>query len=117
MWVVKWILTALLIAFVIGFAMQNTEQSVNVIFLKWESIDLPLWIVMYLAFIAGMLFWLFVSIYRIIGMNLENRKCRKEISKLQAELYHLRNATVEESILPLESDLKGTKKLKSSHKE
>jgi uncharacterized integral membrane protein len=117
MWVIRWILTALFIAFVIGFAMQNTEQHVNVIFFRWQSIDLPLWVVMYLAFIAGMIFWLFVTIYRVIGLNYENHKCRKEISKLQAELYHLRNASVEESILPLESDLKVSKKHRTSQKE
>ena len=117
MWVVKWILTALFIAFVIGFAMQNTEQQVNVIFLKWESIDLPVWVVMYIAFIAGMFFWLFVSIVRIFGLNYENHKCRKEIAKLQAELYHLRNASVEESILPMESDLAVVKRSKTIQKE
>jgi len=97
--------------------MQNTEQHVNVIFFKWQSIDLPLWVVMYVAFIAGMIFWLFVTIYRVIGLNYDNRKCHKEISKLQAELLHLRNASVEESILPLESDIKVTKKHRTSKKE
>lgn len=117
MWVLKWILTAFFIAFAIGFAMQNSEQHVNVIFFKWQSIDLPLWIVMYVAFIAGMFFWLFVSIYRVIHLNFENHKCRKEIAKLQAELYYMRNASVEESILPLESDLKTTKQVQVSRKE
>jgi uncharacterized integral membrane protein len=103
MWIVRWILGAIFIALIIGFAMQNTEQKVNVIFLKWQSIDMPLWVIMYVAFISGMLFWLVVSILRVVTLKVENRKGKKEIQKLKDELNRLRNVSVEESDLPVDT--------------
>ncbi len=113
--ILKWILAVAFIAFVIGFAMQNTEQRVSVLFLRWQSVELPLWIIMYVSFVAGMVFWLLVTIVRLLGFQLENIKCKKEIKKLNAELDRLRNVSVEESVNekseePLLSDgLKSTK--------
>jgi uncharacterized integral membrane protein len=97
MWIVRWVLGAILIALIIGFAMQNTEQKVTIFFIKWQSVEMPLWVIMYVAFICGMLFWLFVSILRIVALKVENRKGKKEIQKLKDELNRLRNVSVEET--------------------
>jgi uncharacterized integral membrane protein len=99
MWIVKWIVGAILIALIIGFAMQNTEQKVTIFFIKWQSVEMPLWIIMYVAFICGMLFWLIVSIFRIVNLKVENRRGKKEIQKLKDELNRLRNVSVEETDL------------------
>ncbi|MBN2000395.1 LapA family protein [candidate division KSB1 bacterium] len=96
--ILKWILAVVFIAFIIGFAMQNMEQKVIVQFIKWQSVELPLWIIMYASFVGGMIFWLLVSIIRLLGFQLENMKCKKEIKKLSAELDRLRNVSVEESV-------------------
>jgi len=101
MWMIKWLLAALLIAFVIGFAMQNTGQMVTVSFLHWQSGSLHLWSVMYLAFAIGLFTWLVVSIFQTISLRAENTRIGKEVSKLHEELDRLRNISVEESIVSL----------------
>ena len=100
MWIIRWIVLALFVIVIIGFAMQNTEQQVSVAFLKWQTINLPLWVVMYVSFAAGVLFWLIVSIFQIITLKTRNRKAQKEIARLKEELNRLRNVSVEEAVLP-----------------
>ncbi len=99
MWVIRWIVGAIMVIFVIGFAMQNTDVSVPVKFLKWQtSTDLPLWVIMYVSFVAGLLFWVVISIIQMLGMRNENRKVKKELKKLKDELNRLRNVSVEEAV-------------------
>ncbi len=101
MWILRWIVGALLIILIIGFALQNTDQQVTVAFFKWQSVNLPLWVVMYISFAVGILFWLVVSILQILGLKNTNRKSRKEIKKLRQELDRLRNVSVEEAVTPV----------------
>lgn len=101
MWIIKWVLLVIAIVFLIGFAMQNADVSVPIRFLKWETVnDLPLWLVMYISFVAGMVFWLAVSIYQVILLKSENRKCQRKIKNLENELNKLRNVSVEDTALP-----------------
>lgn len=101
MWIVKWILIVIAVIFVIGFAMQNAAVSVPIKFYKWETInDLPLWLVMYISFVAGMIFWLGVSIYQVISLKGESRRWQKKVKNLESELNRLRNVSVEDSVVP-----------------
>ncbi|NOY59417.1 MAG: LapA family protein [Calditrichaeota bacterium] len=100
MWILRWIIGALLIILIIGFALQNTDQQVTVTFIQWQSVNLPLWVVMYVSFAVGILFWLVVSILQILGLKNTNRKSQKEIKKLRQELDRLRNVSVEEAVSP-----------------
>ena len=104
MWVIKWILGALLVILIIGFAMSNTQESVTVSFLQWQTSVLPLWVVMYLSFAGGIVFWLVISIFQIVSLKNENRRCRKDLKRYRQELDRLRNVSVEESILPPEPE-------------
>ena len=100
MWIVRWIIGAILTILIIGFAMQNSSVLVTVRFWKWQTAqDLPLWIVMYISFTAGILFWVIISIFQMLGLKNENRKVRKELRKLKEELDRLRNVSIEESTL------------------
>ena len=96
MWIARWIVGTLLVLLVIGFAIQNTETDVVIKFYKWQSIALPLWVVMYLSFAAGVLTWLMVSIVRILMLKQEMRKFKKENKRLREELNRLRNVSIEE---------------------
>jgi uncharacterized integral membrane protein len=100
MWILRWIVLAILIIAVIGFAMQNTDQYVSVQFITLQSIQLPLWVVMYASFAVGVLFWLVVSIFHIFSLKRENRKREKELKKLRQELNQLRNVSVEDTVIP-----------------
>jgi uncharacterized integral membrane protein len=96
MWIVRWIIGALMVIVAIGFAMQNTDISVSVRFLKWQSLDLPLWLVMYASFVVGIIFWLVVSIFQILVFKNSLRKKQKEVRILKEELDRLRNVSVED---------------------
>ncbi|MDZ7260797.1 MAG: LapA family protein [candidate division KSB1 bacterium] len=96
MWIVRWLLWAVLMLLIIYFAIQNTAQNVTVSFIKWESPKLPLWVVMYLSFAAGVLVWVFASIVRIMQMKTELKKVIKENKKLKEELDQMRNVSIEE---------------------
>ena len=100
MWIFKWILMAVVVILLIGFAMQNTTQQVSVHFIQYESIELPLWVVMYASFAAGLLFWLGVSIFQIISLKNDLRKRRKDIKNLKNELDTLRNVSIDDSVIP-----------------
>ncbi len=101
MWIVKWIVMVIAVIFLIGFAMQNADISVPIRFFKWETVnDLPLWLVMYLSFIAGMIFWLAVSIYQVISLKTESKRWQKKTKNLESELNRLRNVSVEDSVVP-----------------
>jgi uncharacterized integral membrane protein len=113
MWIIRWILGALFVLLIIWFAMQNTEATVVVKFIKWQTVGLPLWVVMYLSFAAGVLTWLIVSVIRVVALKNETRKVKKENKRLQEELNRLRNVSVEEegteerrtpNVLPSEED-------------
>ncbi|MBN1542970.1 LapA family protein [candidate division KSB1 bacterium] len=110
MWVLKWILMAVVVIGVIGFAMQNTTQLVTVKFIQYETVALPLWVVMYASFTAGLLFWLIVSIAQIASLKNNLRKQRKEIKNLKHELDTLRNVSIDDSVIPQPSDTGKTTK-------
>jgi uncharacterized integral membrane protein len=101
MWIVKWILIVVAVIFLIGFAMQNADVRVPIRFFKWETVnDLPLWLIMYISFVAGMVFWLGVSIYQVVSLKNSVRKWQKKTKQLESELNRLRNVSVEDSVLP-----------------
>jgi len=98
MWIFKWIFGALLIIIILGFAIQNQEQTVTVHILKWESPVIPLYLIVYLSFIVGLITWLIVSSVKIVSLKGKNHSLQREIKKIKNELNRLRNANIEEEI-------------------
>ncbi len=101
MWVIRWIFIVAAVIFLIGFAMQNASVTVPIKFYKWETVnELPLWLVMYASFAAGMVFWLIISIVQVLSLRKQARQAEKRAEKLQAELKRLRNVSVEDAMIP-----------------
>lgn len=100
MWVLQKIGAALIILLILGFALQNQAQQVSVTFIRgvYESGPLPLWLVMYLSFGLGMLFWLFVSIFQVFSLKAEIRKMRMDNQRMKKELDNLRNLSIDDEI-------------------
>ncbi len=98
MWIVRWILIALLILIVLGFALQNQDQTVSVRILKWQSPILPLYLFLYVSFGAGLLFWVLISALNAIKMKGEIFKLNRENRKIRDELNRLRNVTIEDDL-------------------
>ena len=79
------------------FAFENQEtQTVN--FLKWTSPALPLYIFLYVAFAAGLLFWFVISVFNTFKLKGEIFKLQKENRKIREELDRLRNVNIEEEV-------------------
>jgi uncharacterized integral membrane protein len=98
MWIIRWILGALLIIIILGFALQNQEQTVSVQIINWQSPVLPLYFFLYIAFGAGLLTWLLVSTMNIMKLKGDILKLHREKKKVMEELNRLRNANIEEDI-------------------
>ncbi len=108
MWILKWIFWVFMLLFIIYFGSENSTQAVYVKFIKWRSPELQLWVVMYLSFGAGMLVWLFGSIFKVLQLKNEMRKLNKDNAVLKKELDSLRNISIEdegEDIGDLEGNL------------
>ncbi len=95
MWIIRWLVGAVVLLLVIGFALQNQEQTVSVSFLKWQTPNLPLWVYLYASFAVGLFTWFVVSIGRTISLKAEVRRAQKEVKRLQEELDRLRNLSIE----------------------
>ena len=102
MWIIRWLLGALLIIVILGFALQNQDQTASVQLLKWQSPVMPLYFFLYLAFIAGLLTWLLFSTLNILKVKGENLGYQREIKKLKAELNRMRNAGIEDEDLAIQ---------------
>jgi uncharacterized integral membrane protein len=102
MWIIKWILIAIVILFILLFAFENQDQQTFVRFVKWQSIDLPLYIFLYISFGLGMFFWLLISIYKIFSYKGRILSLTRANHRLKEELDRLRNANIEEEIEPTE---------------
>jgi uncharacterized integral membrane protein len=108
---------AVFIILVIGFAMQNTDQQASIRFLSYETINLPLWLVMYASFGIGLLFWLIVSIFQVLGLKNNLRKKDKEIKRLKNELDQLRNVSVEDTVIPSSDQSTKSQDMEKRNKE
>ncbi|MDZ7722378.1 MAG: LapA family protein [candidate division KSB1 bacterium] len=98
MWIIRWLLIIVAVTVLIGFAVQNSDVKVPVVFYKWETVnDLALWLVLYIAFVAGMLFSFLLAVIHIIKTKLEHKKCKRQVEKLKKELKDMRNVSVEEA--------------------
>jgi uncharacterized integral membrane protein len=96
MWIIRWILIALMVLVVLGFALQNQSQTVSVTVLKWQSPIVPLYLLLYLAFAAGLAFWVLISALTIFKLKGEKLKLQRENKRITQELNRMRNASIEE---------------------
>ena len=97
MWIFKWIAGVLVFLLIIGFALQNQENTISLVLVhnRYVTIPLPVWVVVYVSFGAGVLFWLAISIFQVFKLKAELRRTRKENQNLRTELDNLRNLSIE----------------------
>jgi uncharacterized integral membrane protein len=106
MWIVRWFISALLIIVILGFALQNQEQTVYIKIFHWTSPVLPLYFFLYIAFGIGLLFWFLMSSLNMLKMRNQVHRLKKDNLKIKEELNRLRNISIEEEVEPtdLEED-------------
>jgi uncharacterized integral membrane protein len=81
---------ALMVFFMI-FAWQNQEAEVNIVFARWDSGNLPVFLVVLLSFGAGVVITSIIGIIEGMRVRMTNAKLRHKIKKLEGELDALRN--------------------------
>jgi len=96
MWAFKWFLAVVMILVILGFALQNSSQQVDVVFLfdVWTFEAVQLWLVIYASFGLGVLFWLVVSIFQVLELKTTIRRLKKSKDEMQNELDSLRNLSI-----------------------
>jgi len=96
-WIVRWTFIAIILIVILGFSLQNT-QLVEISVLGWQSGEIPIYLVIYFAFAAGVLVFLLVAAFHQFQQRAEVRRCRREIKRLEGELDRLRIISIEEGL-------------------
>ena len=94
MWIVRWTLIATIIIVILGLALQNNEL-VEISIFKWQSGKIPIYLVIYIAFAAGMIVFLLLSVYYQIQAQMDLRRCRREMRRLQNQLEQMKGQQVD----------------------
>lgn len=90
------IFVVIVIGFMIGFMMLNSQTVVDVDIFGHKIEDLSLYMVSFYAFLAGMVFVLIFALADEIALRTNLYKLRKENKDLRKELTALRNLPFEE---------------------
>ncbi len=89
MWVLRWVVFALLIIVVVMFASQNAGETANIKFLKWQS-QSSILAVIAISFVAGLAVWFLFSVFRILQYRSQMRTYQQESKRLKEELISLK---------------------------
>ncbi len=96
MWMLKWLGIAILLILLRGFSIQNLDQTVDIDFLFWSFQDVPLIVVIFEAFIAGMLVWFVIALVNELKLRSELKQTNRQLDELGGELQAMRNMPLEE---------------------
>jgi len=96
-WIVRWTFIALIVILILGFSLQNTDL-VKIDIWTWHSGQIPIYLVIYCAFAAGMLTFLIVALFYQIQHQAALRNCRRDIKRLQQELDRLRTMSLQDGL-------------------
>ncbi len=93
----KWLRRIVLLVLLAGFAYVASELPdansvlVNVDLLVWQAPPLPIWLVLGLAFLLGVLCASAGLLYQLAKKSLVTRRYRKTVAGLESEIHQLRN--------------------------
>jgi uncharacterized integral membrane protein len=96
MWVARLLLTLIIVAIIIGFAVYNSGESVTVRVLGHTYESVPMIIVAFWAFIVGMVVSFVLALTYNARMQRQLAEQKRENKKLILELTSLRNVAIEE---------------------
>jgi len=96
MWILRWLLLLIVIFFLVGFLSQNAEPKVMVQIITWQSPELPLSFMLFLAALVGYIVSLLVAVINQLRMRNELSSHKRRIQSLQQELDRLRNFALED---------------------
>ena len=78
-------------AFAVAYQFGRNAEPVSVSLFRWTTPAAPAWLVLSLAFGAGVLVATGLWLFHVIRLSLLGRRYRKELAALEGELHKLRN--------------------------
>lgn len=93
MWIIRWAFIAIIIVVVLGFSLQNTDK-VTVKILNYQYQEVPLFLVIYVAFCFGVFVYLLVAVFHQLQLRSDIGRLRRDNRRLQNELDNLRNLSL-----------------------
>lgn len=96
MWAFRYFLLLILIVIILGFAIYNSSQRVDINFPGYRFFDVPLIVVIFCAFCVGLLASFILTIAQSLRMSGDVRNSRRKVHHLEMELTALRNRSLED---------------------
>ncbi len=96
MWVIRYFILTLLVLLVIAFIIQNSYQYVSVNLFNQKYTEVLLLVVLFEAFVLGIVFWFIISIAQFFKLHRVLSRQRKENKKLLEEIKAIRNMPLQE---------------------
>ncbi len=98
MWVVRMLLTLVLVVIVTGFAMLNNAERATVTLWPRTVVffEVPLVLLLFEAFVLGAVVWFVVSIFHEIALRRQIRRLKRENSDLNQEIAGLHSISLQE---------------------
>ena len=98
MWVVRMLLTLVLVVIVTGFAMLNNAERATVTLWPKTLVfyEVPLVLLLFEALVLGAVVWFVVSIFHEIALRRQIRKLKRENSDLNQEIAGLHSISLQE---------------------
>jgi len=94
----RWVFVSVVVIAVVGFALQNQQQMVNVRLGTYTTPETPLFISLFVSFIAGMLLYFLLSVAAQLRLRGELARFRRECNRLKEELNRLRNLNIDKEV-------------------
>jgi uncharacterized integral membrane protein len=95
MWVIRALLVMVLIVVIVGFSVLNSEERVTVQLHDTTYYNIPLIVVTYWSFVAGMVVTFVLGLSYFWKLSLDLRDARRDNKRLLSELTTLRNRPIE----------------------
>ncbi len=94
----RWILITIVVIAVVGFALQNQDQLVKIQIGTYTSPDAPVFLALFVAFLAGMVLYFLLTIASQLKLRGELARFRRECNRLKDELNRLRNFNLDREV-------------------
>jgi uncharacterized integral membrane protein len=95
MWAVRALLVIVLVVVIVGFSVLNSEERVTVQLYNAVYYNVPLIVVTYWTFVAGMVVTFVLGLSYFWKLSLDLREARRDNKRLLSELTALRNRPIE----------------------
>jgi uncharacterized integral membrane protein len=96
MWIIRTLFIVVVLILLLGFAVQNAYQRVSINILNKQYANVPMILVLFVAFVVGILVWFIFTIFQYFRMQGDLYQERKRNKRLTEEIKALRNRPLQE---------------------